>query len=654
MERNESPLQTLRTLARRRSLTDGILIAIICSTAAPLLTLIFASYLYDTQMLFYIFATALSAWWGGFVSGSITAVASMILHHLVPQNTLEQLLTDSNQFLQALLFLSFSLVLSYLESFRHRYEAILESTRVELETILNGVDDGITAQKPDGSYTYVNEAAADILDFDSASNLMNSSSNQVLIENVFTDAEGRPVSFTELPQQQALKFGLPFSGEYRLSSDKSEAERWVKINSTPILDENGTPRLVISVLQNITQRKFFDDEMSSLLAIIELERERLQTIMSNVPGIIWENMSPPDAREANFLYVSDYAEKLLGYPIELWKESENFWSKIIPPEVLPTVIEQTLQLASEKDAGLLQFPIITQDGRTLEMEAYISFMRSPDGSIAGIRGTMIDISERRQRERLLEKTSEELRRSNAELQQFAYVASHDLQEPLRMVASYLQLIERRYTSLLDDSGREFIFYAVDGASRMKTLINDLLMLSRVQTQQREFLLVSSAEALQMALQNLKVVFEENHVKIVYETLPQVYGDPILIAQLLQNLISNAVKFKRSDSAQITLNTRHLKEGWWQFSLADNGIGIEQEYFERIFAIFQRLHTREQYPGTGIGLAICKRVIERHGGRIWLESTVNVGTTFHFTLPESAAAFEKPGNGTGTWEQKVNK
>jgi PAS domain S-box-containing protein len=535
-------------------------------------------------------------------------------------------------------------VLSYLESFRHRYEAILEATRAELETILNGVDDGITAQKPDGSYTYVNEAAADILDFDSASNLLKTSSTQILIENVFTDEDGHPISFAELPQQQALKFGLPFSGEYRLSSGKSETESWVKIKSTPILDENGTPRLVISVLRNITQRKFFDDEMASLLAIIAQERERLQTIMSNVPGIIWEDMSRPDAQDANISFISDYAEELLGYPVETWKESANFWSKIIPPEVLPQVIEQTLQIASEQDSGLLQFPVLTQDGRTLEMEAYISFVRNSDGGVAGVRGAMIDISDRKQRERLLEKTTEELRRSNAELQQFAYVASHDLQEPLRMVASYLQLIERRYTPLLDESGREFIFYAVDGASRMKTLINDLLAFSRVQTQQRTFVPLESAEALQTALQNLKVVIEENHVKIVYEMLPQVYGDPVLIAQLLQNLISNAIKFRRLDTVDITLSVKRVDGGWWQFSLTDNGIGIQQEYFERIFAIFQRLHTREQYPGTGIGLAICKRVIERHGGSIWLESMVGVGTTFHFTLPESAAVFEQPVNG----------
>jgi PAS domain S-box-containing protein len=634
------PLQSFKTLSQRRTLINGIIIAVICSITAPLLTLIFHQYLYDTQMLFYIFATALSAWWGGFLSGSITAVASVLLYHLIPENALPQLLTDGNRFLQALLFLAFSLVLSYLEGFRQRYEMLLEATRAELETILNGVEDGITAQRLDGSYTYVNEAAADILDFDSASILMNTSPTQILVENVFTDENGHPLTFAELPQQQAMKYGLPFSGEYRLNSGKSDVDRWVRISAIPILNETGTPRLVISVLRNITQRKFFEDEMMSLMAIIEQERERLWAIMDNVPGVIWENMAPLDAREANISFVSEYAEKLLGYPISEWKENDNFWTKIIPPEVIDRVIEQTTQLAQEKDAGVLQFPVITQDGRMLDMEAYVSFMRGADGRVAGVRGAMIDVTDRRQHERLLEKTTEELRRSNAELQQFAYVASHDLQEPLRMVASYLQLIERRYNALLDDSGREFIHYAVDGASRMKALINDLLAFSRVQTQQRTFTLFNSEEALQTAMQNLKVVIEENHVRIDYDTLPQVFGDSILITQLLQNLISNAIKFKRLDSVHIKVASRRLKGGWWQFSVEDNGIGIEPEYFERIFAIFQRLHTREQYSGTGIGLSICKKVVEQHGGRIWLESTVDVGTTFYFTLPGTVKAFEK--------------
>jgi light-regulated signal transduction histidine kinase (bacteriophytochrome) len=187
---------------------------------------------------------------------------------------------------------------------------------------------------------------------------------------------------------------------------------------------------------------------------------------------------------------------------------------------------------------------------------------------------------------------------------------------------------------------------------MKTLINDLLTYSRVQTQQREFVLFPAEQALQTACQNLKVVIEENHVKIDYDSLPQVYGDPILVAQLLQNLMSNAIKFKRLNTVHLSLKAGPLDGGWWQFSFNDNGIGIEDEYFERIFAIFQRLHTREQYPGTGIGLAICKKVIERHGGTIWLESTVNVGTTFHFTLPGSFDTYEASTRGLQTTERSA--
>ncbi len=225
----------------------------------------------------------------------------------------------------------------------------------------------------------------------------------------------------------------------------------------------------------------------------------------------------------------------------------------------------------------------------------------------------------------------ELARSNSELEQFAYVASHDLQEPLRMVASYMQLLERRYKGKLDQDADEFIGYAVDGAGRMQRLINDLLGYSRLGTHGQAFTSISSQAALDQALDNLGVSLQESQAKVTHDPLPEVKGDQAQLVQLFQNLVGNAVKFHARKAPRVHVSAvPNDKE--WVFSVRDNGIGIDPQYAERIFIIFQRLHDRSQYTGTGIGLAICKKIVQRHGGRIWVESEPGKGATFYFTLP----------------------
>lgn len=231
----------------------------------------------------------------------------------------------------------------------------------------------------------------------------------------------------------------------------------------------------------------------------------------------------------------------------------------------------------------------------------------------------------------LEETVAELRRSNADLQQFAYVASHDLQEPLRMVASYTQLLARRYKGKLDSDADEFIGYAVDGASRMQRLINDLLAYSRVTAQGKVFEWVDCNGLLEEVLSNLQVAAEQNRAVVTHDPLPTVMADRGQLGQLFQNLIGNAIKFRGEEPPQIHVSAEQ-RTGEWLFSVRDNGIGVGPQYAERIFVIFQRLHNREEYPGTGIGLAICKKIVERHGGRIWVVSHTGQGATFHFTLP----------------------
>jgi len=231
----------------------------------------------------------------------------------------------------------------------------------------------------------------------------------------------------------------------------------------------------------------------------------------------------------------------------------------------------------------------------------------------------------------LEESIGELARSNADLQQFAYVASHDLKEPLRMVASYTQLLARRYKGKLDSDADEFIRYAVDGANRMQWLINDLLAYSRVTSQDQVLEEVDCHGVLEEVLSDLRVAIEESRAVVTHDPLPRVMADRGQLGQLFQNLIGNAIKFHGKEPPQVHV-TAGRKPDEWAFSVRDNGVGLDPQYAERIFVIFQRLHDREEYPGTGIGLAICKKVVERHGGRIWVVSQIGQGATFHFTLP----------------------
>jgi light-regulated signal transduction histidine kinase (bacteriophytochrome) len=260
-------------------------------------------------------------------------------------------------------------------------------------------------------------------------------------------------------------------------------------------------------------------------------------------------------------------------------------------------------------------------------------VHTDEGQYAGRRGTNRDITERKRAEEALNKTLSDLERSNADLEQFAYVASHDLQEPLRMVSSYTQLLARRYKGRLDKDADEFIAYAVDGADNMQRLIYDLLSYSRVGTRGKPPEAVPADAALDRALDNLKIAVEESRAVVERDPLPTITADDVQLTQVFQNLIANALKFRGDESPRVRVACE-ARGNEWIFSVRDNGIGIDPQYLERIFIIFQRLHKRGQYPGTGIGLAMCKKIILRHGGRIWVESEPGKGSTFYFSLPKT--------------------
>jgi light-regulated signal transduction histidine kinase (bacteriophytochrome) len=276
--------------------------------------------------------------------------------------------------------------------------------------------------------------------------------------------------------------------------------------------------------------------------------------------------------------------------------------------------------------GSEMFGVIEFFGRDIEEEDR-TWME-----IAMAMGTQIGLFiERTRAQEHLRKATANLERSNTELQQFAYIASHDLNEPLRMIASYLQLLNDRSKDKLDERSQEFIGFAVDGARRMRALISDLLEYSRLDVRTDSFGPTKSEEVLQSVLQNLKVAAHENGATIDHEPMPEVVADPVQLAQVFQNLIGNAIKFHGTEPPRIHVGAQRNGRDW-TFSVRDNGIGVDPKYFDRIFQIFQRLHTRKEYSGTGMGLAICKKIVERHGGHIWIESASGNGSTFFFTLP----------------------
>lgn len=305
-------------------------------------------------------------------------------------------------------------------------------------------------------------------------------------------------------------------------------------------------------------------------------------------------------------------------------------AELFAPKKVRKFADLTAVIDNEK-GDIEEFNVHREDGSGCSVEVSCSNVNDNSGNIIGRMAFFVDVTERRQIKKKLMSTLADLQRSNTDLQQFAYVASHDLQEPLRMVASYTQLLEKRYKDKLDTDAREFIQFAVDGALRMQRLINDLLSYSLVGARQKTVKPTDCHSVLGQVIAGLSDEIEQNNVIITNDDLPTVMADASQMHELIKNLVCNAIKFSSEHAPRVHISAKQ-DGNKWLFSVQDNGLGIDPQYKDKIFLIFQRLHSKEEYPGTGIGLAICKRIVERHNGKIWVESNVGKGSTFYFTLP----------------------
>ncbi|HIH94480.1 TPA: PAS domain S-box protein, partial [Methanosarcina acetivorans] len=404
----------------------------------------------------------------------------------------------------------------------------------------------------------------------------------------------------------------------RLKKDSTLVD--ISVALSPVFDDSGKIIALSAIARDITERKKAEEalRLSNIYnrSLLEASLDPLVTI-------------GPDGKITD---VNKATEQITGYSRgELI--GTDFTNYFTEPEKAKEGYQQVFRKGAVLDYAL---EIQHRNGSVTPVLYNASIYRDESGQVIGVFAAARDVTELKKAEKILELKLEELARSKADLEQFAYVSSHDLQEPLRMIASYLQLLQRRYQGELDERADKYIYFAVDGASRMQSLINDLLEFSRVTTKAREFEPTDCESILNYVLSDLEVSIKENEATVSYDSLPEIMADGTQLTQVFQNLISNAIKFRSKEAPKIHVSAEK-EDDKWRFSVQDNGIGINPKYSEKIFEVFKRLHKREEYPGTGIGLSICKKIIERHGGDIWVKSEPGRGSTFYFTLP---ASFEK--------------
>jgi PAS domain S-box-containing protein len=497
------------------------------------------------------------------------------------------------------------IVVSFLDiTEKKNIERSLREARIFAETIIANVPEVVYSLDRSLRPTYISPKSRDLFGYDPGEFLSHPDLWEQIVHEDDRSALRQVID--------RIHEGRPYTVEVRMVR-KDGTVRWVHNSGSPTRDASGAVVRVDGSFTDITDRKQAEKERSFLASIVESSDATI--VGKTLDGTI---VSWNSGAERNTGYRAD---EVIGKNISL-----------LIPESRKGEMEMILdKIRQGERMEHFETQRVRKDGSVMDVSLTISPITNPAGQIIGASSIGRDITRRKEAEAQLRSYARDLKSRNEELEQFAYVASHDLQEPLRMVASYVQLLQRRYEGRLDEDADEFIHYAVDGASRMQMLINDLLALSRVSTRGKPFAETDTEDLLDQTLRSLKIQIEEHDAVVTHDPLPVVMADSSQLSQVFQNLISNAIKFHGLDAPRVHVTARQSGDEWL-FAVKDNGIGIEPQYFDRIFVIFQRLHSKAEYPGTGIGLAICKRIIERHGGRIWVASEPGEGSTFFFTIP----------------------
>ena len=491
----------------------------------------------------------------------------------------------------------------------------LERSEARYRELFDRVPVGLYRTSPDGRFLDANPALASLLGFRDPAELA-----PISAASLYVRPEDRERWRQRLEGQDAI------AGEEVELRRPDGSSVWIRHTTRAHRAADGTVIAYDGAAEDVTAQRRASESLQ--------ERERLlDTVLESLPVGVWIADADGTIRRGNPASRQIWQGARYVPPAE-YAVYRGWWRRTGEP-IAPEQWSLARAIRDGESSTDEEIEIECFDGtRKVILNSGVP-LRDGDGRVVGAIATNLDITERVRAEDRLAEVRRELERSNAELQQFAYVASHDLQEPLRMVVSYLQLLERRLGADLDERSRTFLDYAVDGGRRMQRLIHDLLELSRVQTRGRPFEPVDLDAAMARVRDDLALAVSESGGSVTWAGLPVVMADRAQMAQLLQNLVANALKFRGEEPPRVVVTARRAPGGW-QLSVCDNGIGIAPEHHARIFEVFQRLHGRREYPGTGIGLAICKRIVERHGGLLWVESRAACGATFHLTLSDQPA------------------
>jgi PAS domain S-box-containing protein len=422
--------------------------------------------------------------------------------------------------------------------------------------------------------------------------------------------------------RESERAGQPVHFEY--VDKRGEHETWLLATVNYLGKNEDAESRFAYVAQDITERKRAEEALRELTTRYEL-------VIAGANAAIWDWDIPNKT-----VVFSPQWKALRGYDGPEISNREEEWSNGIHPDDAPGVFAAIeAHFKGKTPVFAMEYRVRCKDGSWKWIFDRGIAHRNQAGQVIRMAGSEEDITDRKKAEEQIQEYVESLKRSNEDLERFAYIASHDLQEPLRNVVSFSQLLSRRYGEKLDPAADEYIGFIVEGGKRMQTLVQDLLEYSRVNTKGRAFEAVKCEDIVEHIIRNLQMQIQESDAVVRTDPLPTVLADPSQLVLVFQNLIGNAIKF-RKDGVQprIRISASRMEDRW-KLSVSDNGIGIDPAFFDKIFVIFQRLHTRDKYPGTGVGLAIVKKIIERHGGQIWVESEVGKGSTFFFTLPDAS-------------------